>query len=309
MEQENTRPTSIVIFGASGDLTDRKLVPALYRLFRKGRLPEHLTIVGMSRTPFSDEQFRDRLRVGVEECTIGGVDAKSCDAFFTHVFYLPGDSTIPDDYQRLDEFLRRHEGGEADRMYYLATAPNLFPVIAAHLGETGMAEERDGWRRIVVEKPYGYDLTSAKELTRVLQQHFREKQIYRIDHYLGKETAQNILFFRFSNTIFEPLWNRGYIDNVQISVLETVDVEQRGPYYDHAGVLRDMFQNHLLQLLTLVAMEPPISFEADAVRNEKAKVLTAIRPIALTDTVRGQYQGYREATGWRRTAPPPAMPR
>ena len=291
------RATSIVIFGASGDLTDRKLIPALYRLYRKGRLPEKLNIVGMSRTPYSDEAFRDRLRQGVEECSIGGVDGPSCDAFFRKVWYLPGNSTNPADYERLRNYLREKEGGPANQLYYLATAPDLFPVIAACLGNNGMAEEREGWRRIVVEKPYGYDLASAQQLTQILHDSFSEEQIYRIDHYLGKETAQNILFFRFANTIFEPVWNRMYIDNVQISVVENMDVERRGAYYDHAGVMRDMFQNHLLQLLTLVAMEPPASFAADAVRNEKAKVLSAVAPIALKDTVRGQYAGYREAIG------------
>lgn len=297
-EAMDAQAISIVIFGASGDLTERKLIPALYRLFRKGRLPKKLNIVGMSRTPFSDDAYRDRLRQGVEECVIDdSEDAPSCDVLFSRLHYFPGDSTIPADYERLGSFLQDVEGGPANRIYYLATAPNLFPVIAECLGKHGMAEEREGWRRIVVEKPYGYDLASAQELTRVLQANFSEQQIYRIDHYLGKETAQNILFFRFANTIFEPVWNRMYIDNVQISVVETVDVERRGAYYDHAGVLRDMFQNHLLQLLTLVAMEPPTDFDADCVRNEKAKVLHAVSPIALKDTVRGQYDGYRAAKG------------
>ncbi len=170
-------------------------------------------------------------------------------------------------------------------------------MLAGHLGDSGLADQREGWRRIVIEKPYGTDLNSARDLTRALHDVFSEEQIYRMDHYLGKETAQNILFFRFANTIFEPIWNRNYVANVQISSLETLDIGRRGPYYDQTGILRDMFQNHLLQLLTLVAMEPPASFDATAIRNEKAKVLSAIQPVALSETVRGQYRGYRDAKG------------
>jgi glucose-6-phosphate 1-dehydrogenase len=289
---------SFVIFGASGDLTERKLIPALYQLFRKGRLPECCTrIVGVSRTAYTHDQFRDYLRQALTEHTPDAFDADVWASFAQRLFYVPGDTEKPEDYASLREFLAEQEGGPAHRVYYAAVAPQLFPVLAQHLGDAGLADERDGWRRIVLEKPYGTDLASALELTRTLHGVFVESQIFRMDHYLGKETAQNILFFRFANAIFEPVWNREHIANVQISVLESIDVGRRGGYYERAGILRDMFQNHLLQLLSLVAMEPPASFDAEAIRDEKARLLAAIQPIALEHTVRGQYRGYRDAKG------------
>ena len=212
-----------------------------------------------------------------------------------------------EDYRRLRKYLHTVENGAANRLYYLATAPIFFAPAAANLGMAGLADQSHGWRNLIVEKPFGRDLASAETLNRQLHAVFHESQIYRIDHYLGKETAQNILFLRFANTIFEPVWNRRYVDYVQITVAEKVDVGHRGGYYDAAGVLRDMFQNHLLQLLSLVAMEPPASLDADAIRNEKVKLLSAIRPIPLSDTVRAQYDGYRNAPGVAKNSQTPTF--
>jgi len=223
------------------------------------------------------------------------LDAREWAEFAAHLSYVAGDLNNADDYQRLHDVVGKREGEAANRVYYLATLPEFFAPVAKRLGELGMADEAQGFRRIVVEKPFGQNLPSAEELNDALRSVFEERQIFRMDHYLGKETSQNILFFRFANTIFEPIWNRNYVDNVQIAAVEKVEVEQRGAYYDETGVLRDMFQNHLLQLLCLVAMEPPASFDPEMVRNEKIKLLSAVESIALTDTVRGQYEGYRQA--------------
>jgi glucose-6-phosphate 1-dehydrogenase len=291
------KPTTIVIFGASGDLTWRKLVPALYNNYIKGRMLKCERIVGFARRPYTNETFRARLLEGVKAFSPESFDQSHWDDFSKMLVYYQGNLDIPDDFNHLSVFLSEQEARPANRLYYLATAPEHYIPVVNCLGHANLVDQAEGWRRIIVEKPFGRDLSSARELNRALHAVFDECQIYRIDHYLGKETAQNILFFRFANTIFEPIWNRRYVDNIQITVSETVDIEHRADYYDSVGVLRDMFQNHLLQLLSLVAMEPPASFEADAVRNETFKLLTSIRPVMLTDTVRAQYEGYRQTAG------------
>jgi glucose-6-phosphate 1-dehydrogenase len=293
----NGLPTTIVIFGASGDLTQRKLIPSLFNLFRKRRTPKELKIVGFGGTEFSNEQFRERLYTGVKEHAGYDFTNEEWDVFAPNLSYLKGIYTEASDFTRLAEHLSQLENGEANRLFYMALPPTVFPAIVDNLGASGQLHENGAWRRVVLEKPFGTDLASAVTLNHQVHKALNENQIYRIDHYLGKETVQNILFTRFANTIFEPIWNRTYIDHVQITVAETVGLEHRAGFYDGVGVLRDMFQNHLLQLLSLVAMEPPASFSATHLRNEKVKVLSAIQPMTpeqvARHTVRAQYKGYR----------------
>jgi glucose-6-phosphate 1-dehydrogenase len=289
-------PVVMVIFGAGGDLAWRKLVPALYNLFLDRRLPERFAIIGVARHEIDGNAFRQRLREGVDLFSRRGkaIDER-WDEFASRLTYFAGDFTAPATGALLRERLEqldREWNSRADRIFYLAISPGLIETAARQLESLGVCKDcsRD---RLVVEKPFGRDLASAVALNRLLTSLFDESQIYRIDHYLGKETVQNILAFRFANSLFEPIWNRRYIDHVQITVAETVGVEERGGYYDKAGALRDMVQNHLLQILCLVAMEPPVSFGADEVRNKKVDVLRAIRPIRPEEVhrmaVRGQY--------------------
>jgi glucose-6-phosphate 1-dehydrogenase len=290
-----------VIFGASGDLTARKLIPSLFNLYRKGRLPDRFLVVGTARRSWDDQAFRAHLRQSARELAGADVEDEAWSRFERNLFYRAGDLADADHYRALDALLREKENGEADRLYYLAIAPGLFATAVKELGAAGMTDEGSGCKRVVIEKPFGRDLESATELSEALHAVLHEDQIYRIDHYLGKETVQNLMVIRFANAIFEPLWNRNYVDNVQITVAESVGAGRRAGYYDQSGVLRDMVQNHLLQLLALVALEPPVRFEPTALRNEKVKVLDAVRPIKGSDvarnTVRGQYRGYLEAEG------------
>jgi len=292
-----TGPCAMVIFGASGDLTSRKLVPALYNLAKDGLLARDFAIVGMARHEMDSEQFRQEIARKMRKFATGKLDDDIAQWLLSRMSYVPGDFQDPKAYQRLGEALQQvdqSQGTQGNYFFYLATSPAFFEPIVAQLGLTGLARERDGrWRRVVIEKPFGQDLESARALNQQIRKVLNENQIYRIDHYLGKETVQNILLFRFSNGIFEPIWNRRYIDHVQITVAETVGVEGRGSYFEAAGTLRDMVPNHLFQLMSLTAMEPPISFSATAVRDEQAKILNAVQPLSneevLHCSVRGQY--------------------
>jgi glucose-6-phosphate 1-dehydrogenase len=289
-------PCIMVIFGASGDLTKRKLIPALYNLAKDNLLSKEFALVGFARNELTSEQFRDMIGKEIGEYATTKVDPDLWHWFARRIYYMAGDFDDPAAYNKLRDLLAqidKEHGTRGNYFYYLATAPSFFSPIVKQLGAAGMVSEEKGWRRVIIEKPFGRSYDSAVALNKEIRQVLDEKQIYRIDHYLGKETVQNILVFRFANGIFEPIWNRRYIDHVQITVAETVGVEQRGSYYDKAGTLRDMVPNHIFQLISLTAMEPPISFDADVVRDEQAKILKAIPPPTdeevLVRTVRGQY--------------------
>ncbi len=311
-------PCTMVIFGASGDLTRRKLLPALYNLALDGLLPGAFSIVGFARSEMTDDQFRQQALEAVRQFSRRPVDAAVWDSFARGLYYTGAGSLTLDDFHRLAELVARADrerGTGGNRLFYLAVPPSAYSGIIQQLGASGIAagdgKGGSGWARIIIEKPFGRDLETARALNEEVAQVFAEEQVYRIDHYLGKDTVQNILVFRFANGIFEPIWNRRYIDHVQITAAESLGIEGRAGYYEEAGALRDMVQNHMLQVLSLVAMEPPIAFDARAVRDEKVKVLRAIRPLHGEDvpryTARGQYgpgwvngeevPGYRQEPG------------
>lgn len=315
-------PCSIVIFGATGDLTRRKLAPSLYNLYLSEALPESFVVLGASRSEMSREQFHDEIKQALE-----GMDMAKWDEFASHLYYYRVDLSSPESFEALSKTLKKLEGKHdtgSNRIFYLAIPPSAYGSVAAMLGKAGLARENEdgaGWSRIVVEKPFGHDLKSARELDRQIHEHFSERQVFRIDHYLAKETVQNVSIFRFANAIFEPMWNRMFIDHVHINATESIGVEKRAAYYEDAGVLRDMFQNHMMQLLAVTAMEPPAIFEAEQVRDEHVKVFQALRPIPRDDQsgtlVLGQYgpgivdgkqvPGYREEPGVRKDSLTPTF--
>ncbi|MEZ5352248.1 MAG: glucose-6-phosphate dehydrogenase [Bryobacteraceae bacterium] len=309
--ERRVKPCALVIFGASGDLTKRKLIPALYRLAYDRRLPAGFAIVGNSRTPMTHEDFREKMCDAVKQYSEETPFEEAVwQDFAAGLYYESGDLKDPACYQKLKQRLEEVESGHhtgGNVVFYLSTQPNYYPVVIGHLGEAGLARAENAWRRIVVEKPFGTDLESARELEHDIHRVFDEEHVYRIDHYLGKETVQNILAFRFGNGIFEPMWNRQHIDFVQITAAESIGVENRGEFYQGTGALRDMIQNHLLQVMATVAMEPPGAFEPTAVRDERAKLLRSIRTWktdeVAANSAAGQYGpgrvGEEELRGFR----------
>jgi glucose-6-phosphate 1-dehydrogenase len=300
----HTEPAVIVIFGASGDLTRRKLVPALHSLSCEGQLAPETAVIGVARSPMTDDSFREHLYGGVHEYSRLEPGRKDICAlwpdFAGRISYLAGAYDQEETYRRLGKRLAEWaaRSGKSDNcIFYLATPPELFPVIIDQIRCTGLNRGEKGWRSVIIEKPFGRDFASARRLNGQVHDVFDENQVYRIDHYLGKETCQNILTFRFANAIFEPLWNRNYVDHIQINVAEEIGVEHRGGYYDCTGAVRDMLQSHLIQLLTLMTMEPPSAYNAKAYRDEKMKVLQAVAPLCCDDAILGQYTGYRQEPG------------
>jgi glucose-6-phosphate 1-dehydrogenase len=286
-----TEPAAFVIYGATGDLAQRKLLPAIYNLAVRGLLPNRFAVVGYARSEMTDDEFRAFARAAVERFSRTPVDAHFWEAFAPVLHYESGSFDDEAAFQRLGERLERIDAGhgtERNRVYYLSTPASFFPVIVQTMGAARL-NRPGGFARVVIEKPFGHDLASAQELAEIVHRSFRESQIFRIDHYLGKETVQNIFAFRFANAIFEPVWNNTHVDHVQITVAESIGVEHRAAFYEETGVVRDIVQNHLLQVLALVAMEPPAAFAADPIRDEKTKLLRAMRPMTIENAVRGQY--------------------
>ncbi|MDA8104550.1 MAG: glucose-6-phosphate dehydrogenase, partial [Nitrospiraceae bacterium] len=311
---EIPRPFCLVVFGATGDLARRKLLPSLYRLAKNGLLPGNFFVIGVARRDMERAAFRGTVRDAAQGALAGDFDFRSWTDFSQRLYYVKADYAQTGSYRllkrRITDLEKRHDT-TGNRIFYLAVPPDIYETVASNLGTTGLSREEKGYAHIVIEKPIGRNLESAERLNGVLRKSFGEGQIYRMDHYLAKETVQNILMFRFANSIFEPLWNRRYIDHVQITVSETLGVEHRAGYYDKAGVIRDMFQNHIFQLLALTAMESPVAFEAEHVRDEKVKVFRSVRPFPTEEVgevvVLGQYGkgaigghdvvGYREEDG------------
>jgi glucose-6-phosphate 1-dehydrogenase len=305
LQPDRLEPCVLVIFGAAGDLTRRKLLPALYNLTREGALDERFAVVGFSRSSQTDETFREQLRQSVAQHSRSQpLDDAVWRAFSRRIRYVEGSFEDPEGYTTLRQRLEQLEaeiGSEGKRLFYFATPPSAAPIILHRLHETGLLGENGtgpSWTRVIMEKPYGQDLESASDLNRMVSEVLQENQVYRIDHYLGKETVQNILVARLGNTIFEPLWNRKYIDHIQITAAESIGVEGRGRFYDQTGVLRDMVQSHLLQVLALCAMEPPVSFVADDIRDKRVEVLRSLRAFTEAEVfnhvIFGQYRGYRD---------------